>query len=71
MKILEFLGANLFLLAMLLVGTGAAIVMFRLAQLAGATDDVMAYLYWPIGLAGIFAAYYAGKHGARLLSRLL
>lgn len=70
MKILEFLGANLFLLGMLIAGLVAVVVLVQLAQLAGATDDVMVYLYWPIGVVGIFASYYAGKHGASLFSRL-
>lgn len=66
----DFLGANLFLLGMLGAGLGVVVVLVRLMQHAGVGDDVMAWLYWPIGLAGIFGCYYTGKLAHRLLSKL-
>lgn len=71
MKVLHFLGANLFLLAMLAAGAVVVVLLARAAQLAGADAELMAWLYWPIGTAGIVATYYAGKLGHRLLARLI
>lgn len=67
----HFLGANLFLLAMLAAGAAVVIALVRLAQLAGATDDMMIWLYWPIGMAGIVVTYYAGKLAHRTLAKLV
>lgn len=69
--VIGFLAANLFLLGMLLAGLGAAVGLTRLAQLLGAGDDVLYWLYFPIGIASIAACYYAGKYGHRLASRLI
>jgi bacteriorhodopsin len=66
-----FIGANLFLLGMLLAGLAAVVGLVRLAQLAGADDDVMRWLYWPIGLVGIIACYYTGKALHQLIARAL
>lgn len=66
-----FLGANLFLLGMLGAGLATAVGLTRLAQLLGAGDDVLYWLYYPIGIASIAACYYAGKYGHRLVSRLI
>lgn len=69
-KAIEFLGANLFLLLMLAAGATVVVVLVRLAQFAGAGLEVMAWLYWPIGMAGIAACYFAGKLGHKALTRL-
>ena len=71
MKALEFLGANLFLLGMLAAGAGVVITLVRIAQLAGASHDLLAWLYWPIGMAGIVATVLSGKLAHKALSRLL
>lgn len=67
----HFIGANLFILSMLAAGATVVVGLVRLAQFAGAEAEIMIWLYWPIGIAGIVTTYYAGKHGHRLLSRAL
>lgn len=70
-KAIEFLGANLFLLAMLAAGAAVVIVLARAAQLAGADAELMGWLYWPIGMAGIAACYFAGRLGHKALTRII
>lgn len=70
-QILGFVVANLFLLGMLLAGAASAVALTRLAQLLGAGDDELRWLYLPIGVAAVAACYYAGKVGHRLLSKAI
>lgn len=67
----HFLGANLFLFLMLSAGAAIVVSLVLGAQLAGADAEIMAWLYWPIGMAGIVATYYAGKLGHNVLTRLI
>lgn len=69
-KALAFLGANLLLLGMLLAGVAVAVVLWQLALAAGAGDTLMQYLYFPIGVAAVFACGLSGKFTIRFLSRL-
>lgn len=65
----DFLGANLFLFAMLLVGAGTTIALVKLARLAGVDDDAVHWLVFPIGVVAIAAMAYAGKTAHRALAR--
>jgi hypothetical protein len=47
------------------------VALVRIALLAGASPDMMIWLYWPIGMAGIVATVAAGKYAHRTLSRLI
>jgi hypothetical protein len=47
------------------------VALVRIAQLAGAPHDLLVWLYWPIGMAGIVATMLAGKYGHKALTRLL
>lgn len=69
--VVYFVGANLFLLCMLAIGAAAAVALTRLAQILGAGDDELRWLYLPIGIAAVAACFYAGKYGHRALSRLI
>jgi hypothetical protein len=71
LKIAHFLGANLFLFAMLLVGAGTTVALVKLARLAGADDDTVHWLVFPIGVVAIIAMAYAGKTAHRALAKIL
>jgi hypothetical protein len=67
--VLDFLGANLFLFAMLLVGAATVVALVKIARLAGADDDTVHWLVFPIGVVAIVAMAYAGKTAHRALAR--
>lgn len=66
---LKFAAVNLLLLGMALAGVGVAVGLWSLAQLAGASDALLQYLYFPIGIAAVFACGLTGKLAHRFLSR--
>jgi hypothetical protein len=70
-KVFGFLGANLFLLGVMLIGLATVALLVTVARLAGADDDTVHWLVFPIGLAGIAAMYSGGKLAHRALSRLI
>lgn len=70
-KIIGFIGANLFLFGIATVSAGVGAALFRLAQLAGADDELMHWLALPIAVVAVVAGYYAGKHAHRLLAKVL
>lgn len=56
---------------MLLAGVAVAIVLWKLALAVGASDVLMQYLYFPIGIAAVFACGMSGKYGVKLVQKLL
>lgn len=56
---------------MALAGVAVGVVLFRLAQFAGADAELMALLYWPIGVAAIASCYLAGKYLHQLIARFV
>lgn len=67
----HFIGANLFIFGMLAAGAAVVVVLVRIAQLAGAGPDLLAWLYWPIGMVGIVATMVIGKLAHRTLAKLV
>jgi len=70
-KVFEFVAVNLFLVAIGCVGLGIATFLWFAALAAGADDEAMQWLYWPIGLVAIITTYYFGKYLHARLENLL
>lgn len=69
--VVHFVGANLFLFGLIALGAALVVGLVNLARIAGADEDLVHWLVFPIGIAAVVGMYVAAKLAHRALARLI